>query len=235
MVQAAEAGADIIEVGFPLGDAVADGPVIQESYKRVLARGQKNKDVFELVGRVRERTDVPLVAMVAFSLVINMGFERFLQNALDAGFDGAIIPDLPVEEAKRYEELCREEDFHLVSFATPATPRERREYIAEHARGFIYYISVRGITGERSELPDDLVENIRDLKSVTGLPVAVGFGMSTPDHARSAGQVADGVISGSAVLRRIRDAEEAGEDPVEAACEFIRAMSRAAKGLDESD
>ncbi|MEF8787779.1 MAG: tryptophan synthase subunit alpha [Planctomycetota bacterium] len=235
IARAGEAGADLIELGFPMSDPVADGPTIQASYTRVLERGQKCEDVFRMAERARERTDIPLVAMISYTLVFKMGHEAFVERAIEAGFDGATIPDLPIEEAEGLHEMCREKDFRLICFATPATTDERRDMVAEHARGFIYYIAVRGITGERSALPPDLVENIEDLKSRTGVPVAVGFGISAPEHAREVGKVADGVIVGSAILRRINEAAESCGDPVGAATDFISDMSRAAKGLDEGE
>jgi tryptophan synthase alpha chain len=227
---AQKAGGDIIELGFPFSDPVADGPTIQASYTRALQRGQRVEDVFRLVESVRTRSDIPLVAMISWTLVFHMGFERFLDRALKAGLDGATIPDLPVEEMGPLCPRAEERDFHLVPFVTPATTPQRRAMVVSLAKGFIYYISVRGITGERDAVPADLAENLRRLKAQTDVPVAVGFGISKPAHAHSVAQHADGVIVGSAIVKRINEAHERGANPVAAACDLIGELSRAAKG-----
>jgi len=225
---AEEAGADLIELGFPFSDPIADGPTIQASYTRALARGQKVADVFELVRRARRSCRLPIVAMVSYSIVFRIGFDAFLEQAVEAGLDGATVPDLPVEEAEGLFARAAGRGFRLICFVTPATTPARRALVARHATGFIYYISVRGITGERSALPADLVENIRQLKALTPVPVAVGFGVSSPEQARAVGAVADGVIVGSAIVKRMAAATEAGRDPADAALEFIATMARAA-------
>ena len=230
VLAAGEAGADVVELGFPFSDPIADGPTIQNSYTRALARGQRSEDVFRLVESVRPQSEIPIVAMISYSLVFRMGFDRFLDRACRAGLDGATIPDLPVEEMGRMRAAAEERGFHLICFATPATTPARRSMIVSAAAGFIYYIAVRGITGEREALPQDLVQNIRALKALTEVPVAVGFGISKPAHARAVAQVADGVIVGSALVRRIHEASEQGEDRVNAAVGFIREMARAVKG-----
>lgn len=234
ILAAEEVGATLIELGFPFSDPVADGPTIQASYSRVLEREQTTEDVFELVEAVREESEIPIVAMISYSLVYRMGFDRFLDRACRAGLDGATIPDLPVEEMRGLVEKARERDFHLVCFVTPATTRERRSMVVSLAGGFIYYIAVRGITGERQALPEDLSENLRELKRQTDVPVAVGFGISAPEHAKTVAREADGVIVGSAIVRRIRKAELDGGDPVVAAGEFIGQMVRATRDAEPS-
>lgn len=229
IMAAEEAGADMIELGFPFSDPVADGATIQASYSRVLAKGQKTEDVFRLVESVREESDIPIVAMISYSLVYRMGPERFLERASGAGLDGATIPDLPLEEMEGLQNRAGDKDFDLVCFVTPSTDQQRRARVVELARGFIYYIAVRGITGERAELPRDLKDNLRDLKEMTEVPVAVGFGISEPSQARVVAREADGVIVGSAIVRRIEDARRTDRDPVEIAQAFIRDMVRATK------
>lgn len=235
ILAAEEVGADLIELGFPFSDPVADGPTIQASYSRVLEGGQKNEEVFRLVESVRDASEIPIVAMISYSLVYRMGFERFLDRACEAGLDGATIPDLPVEEMEPMHRKARERDFHLVCFVTPATTPQRRSMVVSLAGGFIYYIAVRGITGEREALPEDLAANLRELKSLTEVPVAVGFGISHPEHARVVAGEADGVIVGSAIVRRIRAAGRQGTDPVEAAADFIGQMVGATKGLETGE
>jgi tryptophan synthase alpha chain len=226
---AEQAGASLIELGFPFSDPVADGPTIQASYTRVLERGQRAAQVFDLVAAARQECALPIVAMISYSIVFRMGFEAFLDRALACGIDGATVPDLPVDEAELLYGLAQARDFRLVCFATPATTPERRRMVADHARGFIYYISVRGITGARSELPPDLVDHIAELKESTSVPVAVGFGISEPDQARAVARVADGVIVGSAIVKRMAAAAERGEDAAEAALGYIRTMSAATR------
>ncbi len=222
-------GADMIELGFPFSDPVADGATIQASYSRVLEKGQKTEDVFELVKSVRRDSEIPIVAMISYSLVYRMGPEQFLERAADVGLDGATIPDLPLEEMEDLQQKANERDFHLVCFVTPSTDTERRSRIVRLAGGFIYYIAVRGITGERAELPPDLSDNLRGLKSMTEVPVAVGFGISEPPQAKVVAGEADGVIVGSAIVRRIEKAREEGADPVAAARTFIEEMVSATK------
>ncbi len=231
ILAAEKAGADIIELGFPFSDPVADGPTIQASYTRALAGGQRTEDVFRMVESVRRSSEMPIVAMISYSLVYRMGFGRFLERACEAGLDGATIPDLPVEEMEELQGAAGERGFHLICFVTPATTDRRRLMVVRLARGFIYYISVRGITGARESLAPDLVENLEKLKSLTPVPVAVGFGISKPAHAEGVARVADGVIVGSALIRLIHEAVEGGEDPVAPAAEFIGRMARAAKGV----
>jgi len=224
-----DAGADVVELGVPFSDPIADGPTIQASYTRVLERGRKLADVFAMVRRARDVCPLPVVGMVSYSIVYKMGFEVFLDRALECGMDGATIPDLPIEEAEGLFPLARERDFRLICFVTPATTAARCAMVVEQAQGFIYYISVRGITGERTELPDDLVSHIAQLKSLTEVPIAVGFGISTPEQAAHVAQAADGVIVGSAIVKRMAEASSGGRDAAEAALSFIRQVSDAAK------
>ncbi len=228
---AADAGADLIELGFPFSDPIADGPTIQASYQRALSRGQTVAQVLEMVEAARRACTLPIVAMVSYSIVFKWGFEGFLDRALKAGLDGATVPDLPIEEAAAFFRVADGRDFRLICFVTPATTEPRRAMVAEHARGFIYYISVRGITGERAGVPSDLVQNIRELKSLTDVPVAVGFGVSTPEQAASVARAADGVIVGSAIVKRMARAAEQGADAAEVALSFIRQMAAAAKSV----
>ncbi len=223
------AGADVIELGFPFSDPIADGPTIQDSYYRTLEGGQPVADVFDMVREARPECALPIVAMASYSLVYRMGFERFVETALEAGIDGATIPDLPVDEAEDLFAPAEQAGFRLVCFLTPATRGARRAMVAEHARGFIYYISVRGITGARAELPEDLGDNLRDLKSLTDVPVAVGFGVSTPEQARAVAHVADGVIVGSAIVKRMAQASAEGGCPADAALDFFCTMSAAVR------
>ena len=217
ILAAQQAGADVIELGFPFSDPIADGPTIQASYTRVLERGQRSEEVFRMVEALRAESEIPVVAMISYSLVFRMGFDRFLERACAAGLDGATIPDLPLEEMRQFQDAAEQRGLHLVTFVTPATTGERRELAASLARGFIYYIAVRGITGERDSMPEDLAQNLQELKALTDVPVAVGFGISRAEHARAVARVADGVIVGSAIVKRIHAAFEEDGDPARAA------------------
>ncbi|MEE9584014.1 MAG: tryptophan synthase subunit alpha, partial [Candidatus Brocadiales bacterium] len=194
-------GADIIELGIPFSDPIADGPVIQASYYRALIRGLKLADVLRFVKEIRRQTDIPLVAMVSYSIVFRTGAEKFVDSAGEAGFDGATIPDLPVEESETVVRAAEGKNFRIVCFVAPTTSSDRMAQIAKNTQGFLYYMSVVGITGVRGSLPKDMVENVQKLKGMTDRPVAIGFGISTPEQARAVGKVADGVIVGSALIK----------------------------------
>jgi tryptophan synthase alpha chain len=225
-----EAGADVIELGFPFSDPIADGPTIQDSYHRVLSRAQSVEDIFGMVRQAREGCDLPIVAMASYSIVFRIGLERFVERCLAAGIDGATIPDLPVDEAAGMIEDAARSGFRLICFCAPSTTPERQSLVVRHAHGFIYYMAVRGITGERDSLPTDLFEHLEQLRALTRTPVAVGFGISQPGQARVVGRVADGVIVGSAIVKRMAAAAAEGSDAAEAALGFIREMSEATRG-----
>jgi tryptophan synthase alpha chain len=206
------AGADILEVGFPYSDPIADGPVIQASYTRALARGLRLADVFSCIRQLADRPethehDTPLVGMVSYSIIHRRGPEAFLDDAGKAGLSGVIVPDLPVEESAGLVALARARDFKLIHLVTPTTPRDRALEIARQSTGFLYCVSVTGITGERDRLPEELREQLTWLRGQTDLPLCVGFGVSRPEHVRTLREYADGVIVGSALVRRLEQVE----------------------------
>lgn len=207
-----DAGAAVIEVGIPYSDPIADGPVIQASYTRALDSGTSLQAIFESVARVAPKLDCPLACMVSYSIILRIGLEKFVQSAKAAGFAGAIVPDLLVEEAGTLREICQHEDFSLIHLVTPTTPKERMLEIAEGSSGFVYFVSVTGITGERNQLPADLTEKVAWLREQTSVPVCIGFGISTPGHAKHLAPAADGLIVGSAIVRRLADEEVEGTD-----------------------
>jgi tryptophan synthase alpha chain len=218
-------GASLVEVGFPYSDPIADGSVIQASYTRALGRGLRVADVFACARRLADWTNVPLVGMVSFSLVHHRGPERFLTEAQEAGFRGAIVPDLPVEEAEELTRLAGARDFKLIQLVTPTTPRERAAGIARASTGFLYCVSVAGITGERDRLPEELHDQLRWLRGQTELPLCVGFGISKPEHVRMLRDSVDGIIVGSALVRRL---EQAGTRPLP---EVVREVGDLAQSL----
>jgi tryptophan synthase alpha chain len=230
ITELANRGANFIEIGFPYSDPIADGPVIQSSYTRALDRGVRLDDVFSCARQAtdtlsRAGRNVPLVGMGSYSLVHRRRPEAFLRCAMDAGFSGAIVPDLPAEEATDLAELASSLDFKLVQLVTPTTPRDRAIAIARLSTGFLYCVSVTGITGERDRLPEELRGQLAWLREQTSLPLCVGFGVSRPEHVRAVRDVADGVIVGSAIMRRV---EQAGERPFG---ELVRDVGELAQSL----
>lgn len=207
-------GAAMIEIGFPYSDPIADGPVIQASYTRALARGLRTADVFACVRRLKDSVDVPLLGMMSFSLVQARGAEAFLDQAQAAGLSGAVVPDLPVEEADDLSRRAAARDFKLIQLVTPTTPRDRAVQIARNSTGFLYCVSVTGLTGEREGLSEDLLVQLRWLRGQTDLPLCVGFGISKPEHVRLLRDEVDGVIVGSALVRKLEHAEDRPFDEV---------------------
>jgi tryptophan synthase alpha chain len=199
-----EAGASALEIGFPYSDPIADGPVVQASYTRALERGLRLDDVFACARQIADaHPNVSLTAMTSYSLVHRRGPERFVRQAIEAGLAGAIVPDLPVEESQALGEVCRGHDFKLVLLVTPTTSPERGRRIVQASSGFVYCVSVAGITGERSAIPEELLAQLRWLRGETDLPLCVGFGVSRPEHVRLLREHADGVIVGSALVRQL--------------------------------
>lgn len=209
----AEVGADMCEVGVPYSDPIADGPVIQASYQRALEKGFRLDQLFRLAESVRQSAAdagdaapacvLPMVTMVSSSIMLRVGIENYVRRSLAAGYSGAIVPDLLVEEAEEAAQVCRQHDYSLIQLVTPTTPRDRQLRIAELSTGFLYVVSVTGITGERRELPASLLENVAWLREQTELPICIGFGISGPEQVRQLAPVADGLIVGSAFVRRI--------------------------------
>lgn len=215
-------GVTAVELGIPYSDSIADGPVIQASFARALDRGVRVRDILAMVKRFRQSHELPLLAMLSYSIVYRVGVDGFLEQVADAGIDGLILPDLSLEEAPPVAERVAAAGLCLPLLVSPASPTERRQRIAQLSTGFVYYMSVTGITGERNQLPQDLVDNVRELRRASGRPVVVGFGIGTADQVRLVCQEADGAIIGSALVRRILDAEDAGQDVVQVATEAVR-------------
>lgn len=199
-------GASLCEVGIPYSDPIADGPVIQASYTRALERKLKLREIFAALRPAMPALPGPSVTMVSYAIVLRHGLSQFVADAQAAGLAGAIVPDLLVEEAGEMARVCRAADFSLIQLVTPTTPRERAVRIAEASSGFLYYVSVTGITGERTQLPPDLVDNVAWLRERTPLPICIGFGIAQPEHVRLLAPVADGLIVGSAIVRRVANA-----------------------------
>jgi tryptophan synthase alpha chain len=212
-------GANLIEVGFPFSDPIADGPVIQEAFTKALTRKLRLADIFATIAAVRPRISVPLLAMVSYSIVFRYGVQRFAADSKRAGFDGVIIPDLPPPDAQAACDTIRQAGLDTVLLVAPTTTPQRRQAIAELSSGFVYYLSVSGTTGERDQLPPDLRGNIQALKAMTSRPVCVGFGIYKPEHVAQLQHLADGAIVGSAVVRRMAENEAAGPRAIAASVE----------------
>ena len=198
-------GASICEIGIPFSDPIADGPVIQASMTRALSTGTTVEQVFRTVAGVRPQLKLGLVAMVSYSIVYCIGLDRFVSDAAKAGFDGFIFPDLPLEESEDARAAAAQAGLVLSMLIAPTTPIQRAQQIAAASTGFAYVVSRRGITGESSSLPPDLPDRLTKLREVTDAPVAVGFGISTPEQVRDVVAVADAAIVGSALVRRLFD------------------------------
>jgi tryptophan synthase alpha chain len=217
------AGADLIELGVPFSDPVAEGPVIEAADKRALAGGFNVDALFDLVTRMRKRTDVPLVFMSYLNPVFTYGKERFLRRMAECGADGLIVPDMPFEERDELAPLCPEHGIALIPLIAP-TSRERVLRIAAEAQGFVYCVSSMGVTGMRKNLGDSTGGMIRMVKSARDVPCAVGFGVSTPKQAREMAALADGVIVGSAIVSLMA---QYGRDCIAPVTEFAHSLRAA--------
>ena len=203
------AGASLCELGVPYSDPIADGPVIQASYTRALAAGITLEAMFAMARRATARVRMPILAMVSYSIIFRRGIDRFVADASAAGLAGFVVPDLPVEESDDLEAACRGANLALVRLVTPTTPPDRAEAIARRSTGFLYCVSVSGVTGTRTALPEGLVDRVRWLRTKTDVPILVGFGISSPEQAGEVAAVADGVIVGSALVRHLSEAAAA--------------------------
>jgi len=207
LVAAAErAGADVVELGVPFSDPIADGPVVQRAGSRALAAGASLPRVLELVAGLRaDGVKLPIALMTYYNPVLAFGLKSFARTAADAGADGVIVPDLPHEEAEPLRAEAEPAGLDLIHLVAPTSTPARVKAIARLSRGFIYVVSLTGVTGERRELPPDLGAQIRTLRLVTTKPVCVGFGVSTPEQVEAVGKLADGVAVGSAIVRAIEE------------------------------
>jgi len=193
-------GADIIELGVPFSDPIADGPTIQEADIRALKHRTSLKDVLDLVKDLRKKTEVPLVLMTYYNLLYKYGIERFVIQAKRNGVDGVIAADLPVEEASELKKYARGSNLDTIFLASPTSPSQRLKLIAKESRGFIYYVSLAGVTGAREKLAENLIFSLKRLKRLTNKPIAVGFGISKPEHIRRIKRYAKGAVVGSAII-----------------------------------
>ncbi len=225
----AEAGADIVELGIPFSDPMADGPTNQLAAMRALKSGTTLAKVLELVRAVRRDSQIPINLMGYLNPFHRYGLERFCLDAAAAGADGLIIPDLQPDDAG---EICPYADaagLATVFLIAPTSTTSRLELVARAGSGFVYAVSLTGVTGERQALPEELESFLTRARGTIQRPLAVGFGISTPEMAQAVGRIADGVIVGSAIVRRIQEAVESGNDPVDAVAQFVASVTAALK------
>jgi tryptophan synthase alpha chain len=226
VLAAAEAGADVIELGVPFSDPVADGPMIQRASERALKSGTTLAGILELVGRLRQKTDVPLVLFSYYNPILQMGLERFADAAAAAGVDGVLATDLTPEEAGEYRSILRARGLDTVFLAAPTSTDSRLARISAATSGFLYLISRTGVTGTRDALPEDLPVLVRRARKATRLPVAVGFGISLPTHVSVLGGIADAAVVGSAIVAEIEKAATP-EAAAENVAKLIRTLKQA--------
>ncbi|KPU43599.1 tryptophan synthase alpha chain [Oxobacter pfennigii] len=219
-----EAGADIVELGIPYSDPLADGPVIQASSARALSKGIKIPHINDAVKTIRQKSGIPIVYLVYYNSVFKYGTQKFIQDAADAGIDGLIIPDLPLEERGETAEVLDSFGIHLIPLVAP-TSKERIKKITENARGFVYCVSVAGVTGVRQDIETDIKEYMEEISKHTSLPKALGFGISGPSMAQKFKSYCDGIIVGSAYVSRVGQALSPG-DAVASVKEFTEELRK---------
>lgn len=207
-----ENGVDLIEIGFPYSDPIADGPVIQSSYTRVLNKGTTVNEIFTMISGLDTDELPPLVAMVSYAIILRTGVDAFLSKCKKSGVSGLIVPDLPADEAADLKQAVQPFELDLVQLLAPTSTKERTKKIVESATGFVYCIAVAGTTGEREHIASELVEQLKSVREMTDLPLAVGFGISRPEHISPLRGAADGAIVGSGIVRQMEPLAESSED-----------------------
>jgi tryptophan synthase alpha chain len=228
VLEMARRGGDLIELGVPFSDPLADGPIIQRASQRALAGGTTPRKILGLVHALRAETDVPLILMTYYNPVFRYGERAFVADAIAAGVDGLIVPDLPPEEAQTLIQLSRGTPLDLIFLMAPTTTPARMALIAEATQGFVYYVSRLGITGVRDRLADDLALRLAQVRASTSQPVAVGFGVSTPEHVRLVSEAADGVVVASAIVQLMEEAQGRA-DLLEQVGAFVAALKAATR------
>lgn len=223
MMAMVKAGADLIEIGIPFSDPIAEGVVIQEADVRALKAGMTTDKAFEMAKKVRSQTDIPLVFMTYLNPVFKYGYDRFFEKCREIGVDGLIVPDMPFEEKNEASEIAKKYDISVISMIAP-TSEQRIKEIAENAEGFLYIVSSLGVTGVRSEIKTDLASIMETVKKYAKVPAAIGFGISTPEQAKKMSRLADGVIVGSAIVRLI---EKYGDKAADEIYKYVKSMKDA--------
>ena len=223
LIEMSKNGADIIEIGIPFSDPIAEGVVIQEADLRALASGTTTDKIFEMVKRVRSEIKCALAVMTYMNPIFVYGTDKFMQRCSECGISAVIVPDTPFEEKQELAPYCDKYGVELVSLIAP-TSHDRIKMIAKEAQGFVYCVSSMGVTGVRSEITTDIGEMVRLVKSVSDTPCAVGFGISTPEQAKKMSESADGVIVGSAIVKIVA---KYGKDCIKPVCDYVKSMKEA--------
>lgn len=223
-----KAGADLIEIGIPFSDPIAEGPVIQEANIRALSAGCTTDRLFDAVKKIRETVTVPMVFMTYINPIYTYGPEKFMQRCVECGIDGVIVPDLPFEEKGEIKDVCEAYGIDVVSLIAP-TSEERISMIAKEATGFLYIVSSMGVTGVRSQINTDLDAMVKRVREASDIPCAIGFGISTPEQAKKMAGIADGAIVGSAIVKLVA---QYGKDSIGPVSEYIASMKAAVKAAE---
>lgn len=226
-----ENGADLIEIGIPFSDPVAEGPVIQQADERALASGTTTDKIFDMISRIRDQIHVPMVFMTYANVIFVYGIEKFAKRAKELGMAGVIVPDVPFEEKDEMGKVFEKYGQVVISLIAP-TSKNRIRTIASEAGGFVYCVSSLGVTGVRSTINKGVADMIREVKKVKDIPCAIGFGISTPEQAKEMSEISDGVIVGSAIVRIVG---EYGKDCVEKVGEYVKSMKEAMGAVPDSD
>lgn len=228
-----QAGADVIELGVPFSDPIADGPVIQQAAERALRSGTSLRKILTMVKTLRSKTQIPLVLMAYYNTIHAFGPERFCQEAVAAGVDGLIVPDMPPDEAGPLEEPAAETGLQLIFLLAPTSTKERRSYVVRRSQGFVYYVSLTGITGAKLSNLADVRANVEKIRKISAIPVAVGFGVATPGDAAKVAAIADGVIVGSAIVKQIA-AHQQNSGMVAQVGSFVKSIKTAMTSVSSS-
>jgi len=223
ILTAQDAGADLIEIGIPFSDPIAEGEIIQAASLRALSAGARLEGVFDMVGSIKDRMHVPMVFMTYANPVFVYGYDRFFARCVKIGISGIIIPDMPFEEQAEVKAVAKKYDVEVVTLVAPTSSKKRVEDIARAAEGFVYVVSSMGVTGVRSEIKSDISLIVEEIRTFSRVPVAIGFGISTPEQAKQFSKIADGVIVGSAIVRIIA---QHGTETKQALYDYISAMKR---------
>ncbi len=222
-----QSGADIIELGVPFSDPMADGPTIQLSSERALKNGMTLRGVLDILRKIRKKSEIPVIIFGYYNPFFSYGLKKFAEDASDAGADGVLVVDLPPEEAEEFKVHTDKAGLDLVFLLAPTSTSERIRLVSENAKGFIYLVSVTGVTGERPALDYSLEHLVREIKHHTGLPVGIGFGVSTRDQAQMIANFADAVIVGSALIKIIEKYGHSGKDLFKEVSGFVNGLSQA--------
>lgn len=222
-----EAGCDVLELGVPFSDPIADGPTIQASSSEALKTGTTLEKILDLVAEVRKTSQIPILLFGAYNPFLHYGHEALMKRSVEVGVDGFLVPDVPLEESTDFEAACRAADLSLIYLIAPTTPEDRMKQIAARASGFLYYISLKGVTGTEIVVTDELREHVAMLQRIADpIPVAVGFGVQTPEHARQTAEAADAVVVGSSLIRLIGEYRDA-PDLLDRVAEYTRSLKAA--------